>query len=670
MKTALYKGSIEKKFIFDISLLISVLFVIAYIVFVAWYLKEQTTKDLELSKTITRGLSQDMAKLIFLNDLNIASDVTSRLQSFTNLDRLVLFDKNKKSIYQYAKDKKNFKIRNLPKNLAYTKKGNLLYVYTKASYKGMSVGYIAFDMNIITIKDILKKDMLFLVTFFFIILLTSYLLARFYAKQFTKPILKLVSFLELVEFENLTTLKKRIKITYDNEFGKLYEEINIIFDKMQYYINKKDIAEEKLEYLVQFDSLTGLANKQSLLQHLKENLNNTKIWNAMFHIKIKDLKTINNIYGHKYGDLIIQEFAKRLLYEFKDSVFQAKIGVSEFILEYQDLDYMQDVVISKSKTIAETLLAVFSKPFKIGDKSIKIDINIGINLYQKKQTDENELLKDVNIALETSRKNNTKIEFFNQNIKLETKSNFDIYENLTVAIQEEQFELYYQLQYANDGVYGAEALIRWNHPKKGLVPPMKFIPVAEKTDQIIEIGNWVLNAGCKQLAKWSNDAKTKEWILAINVSAKQFKQKDFIKQVKKAVQSNGVNYKNLKIELLESLFVDNVKDVVQKMEELHKLGVQLSLDDFGTGYSSLQYLKDFPINQIKIDQSFVRNMFNNDKDIKIIKSIIYLGKLLDMDVIAEGVETKEHYEKLQELNCLYYQGYYFAKPQRIDLIEF
>ncbi|WP_297432390.1 bifunctional diguanylate cyclase/phosphodiesterase, partial [Sulfurimonas sp.] len=245
-----------------------------------------------------------------------------------------------------------------------------------------------------------------------------------------------------------------------------------------------------------------------------------------------------------------------------------------------------------------------------------------------------------------------------------------IYSDLLVAIQENQFELHYQLQNRDDASYiGAESLIRWNHPKQGLVSPFKFIPIAENSGLIVEIGTWVLQSACKQLAVWQENSKTKEWILAVNVSAKQFAQDDFLTIVKKSIEMYSINPNRLKIELTESLLADDFEAMVQKMQKLRELGIQISIDDFGTGYSSLQYLKMLPINQIKIDQGFIFEMLENHSDQIIVQSIINLGEAFGFDVIAEGVETEEHFEKLKEFGCHYFQGYLFARPEPIENIE-
>jgi len=776
MKTSQYTNSIQKQLTRNIFSVILITFVIGYSVFVSWYLNKQKEDNIKLAENVTKVISQDMAKFVLLNDVSVGADITSKLKTFKKIKSIILFNKDKIPIYQYSQNNKIFKIDKFTKN-KYQQENNVLKVFNSVKYEGMKVGYIEFHLKIETLLDILKDDLLVLIGLFIFILLISYFLALIYSKQFTKPILNLVDFLEKIEFEDIKSLKKKIKIIYDNEFGKLYEEINILLEKLLDFINQQKISsvafetksgmvitdknmivlkvnksyeqitgysqkevigkkiplfkdnklaykiinylkqynywngeikhlnkknqmliayltiqpvfnedkitnfvfsfidvtkqkemEEKLKYLKQYDSLTGFLNKEYFLKFLKKEIGN-KYYQALFYLKISNLKVINSIYGFTYGDIILKQISDRLKNELNDINIIGKIGINDFILYYSNLGNDKQKAILKIKTIIEMIEALFMKPFEIDDKKVKVEIIIGINLF-KQRNDEVTLLKETNIALQTARESLKKIAFFDKNIEIQVKENFNIYEDMIIALKENQFELYYQLQYDDkENIYGAEALIRWNHPSRGLISPIQFIPIAEKTDLIVDIGNWVLNEACKQIKIFSENIKTKNWIIAVNVSVKQFKKDNFILQVINSIKKHKINPKNLKIELLESLFVDDVELVIEKMNELKKLGIKLSLDDFGTGFSSLQYLKNFPLDQIKIDQSFVRNMFNNEKDIKIIKSIVYLGESLGIDVIAEGVEEKGHYEQLKKLGCRYYQGYYFAKPEPIRYIN-
>ena len=437
-------------------------------------------------------------------------------------------------------------------------------------------------------------------------------------------------------------------------------------------ITKQKENQEKLEYLMQYDAITGLANKTLFLEALQRKINNCKIstFHSLIFFDIKDFNIINEVYGYKTGDLVLKELANRLKTKFKDSNFISKIGVDEFLLCYREINKDKDNAFEFTQTTLKYLENIISEPFILEDNIINIHIRIGINLYSNDIKDANTILKQTSSALKMAKQKDKKIVYFDKELQTKTKETIDTYSQLISALKHKEFELYYQLQYdVEQNIFGAEALIRWNHPEKGVLSPYFFIDIAERTGLILEIGLWVLNEGCKQLSVWSKDARTSNWVLAINASAKQFTQENFVQQIKDAVNSHHIKYNNLKIELVESMLVDDLQKTINKMNELRNLGVKISMDDFGTGYSSLQYLKNLPLNQIKIDQSFVFNMLNNDKDNAIVKSMIELGKAFEFDVIVEGVESKEIYLKLKEMGCYYYQGYYFAKPKPISYIN-
>ncbi len=656
MVISTYKGSIQKKFIKMIFLLISFIVLTGYVLFISWYVYKQHDDRIQLAQNITKVLSQDFVRLVLLDDINTATDLTTKLQALPKIQKVILYDTQNKKVFQY----------DAPVKLLET---NLITIKTKVFYHKEFYGELHFKLKIESLEDILKDDFFYFILLLVFSLSISFLLVNYYVHKFTKPILYLVNFLEKVDFTHATTHYK-IAIKYDDEFGKLYEEINFLFTKIVDFFQQKEKAEKELAISTQYDPLTGLYNKNGFITALSDILSSdNKHFNMMFYIKLTNLKSINHAYGYKYGDYVLKEYAKSIKENFSDSDLSGRIGMGDFILYYQTTHYDKNLVSQKAQSIADALLGILSKNFKVEDTYIKTEANIGIDISNDEK-DPLKFLRHTNIALEIGRENHQQIVYFDEKNEKYEKNILNVSEGLLIALKENQLELFYQLQYNQEKkVIGAEALIRWNHPEFGLLSPYKFIPIAERTDLIVDIGNWVLDAACKQLKLWQNDEKSREWIVAVNVSAKQFNKANFVSNVKKTITQYDIDPTKLKLELLETLFVKEQDEVAEKMKELKTLNIHLSLDDFGTGFSSLQYLKIFPLDQIKIDQSFVMNMFNNEKDIKIIKSIIYLGSLLKIDIIAEGVEEREHYEKLKEIGCKYFQGYYFAKPQSIETIS-
>ena len=670
MKTNIYRGSIEKKLTKIILTVTSLAFFIAYLIFVTIYLKNEDKKSYELTKTIETVVSQDLAKLVFLNEVSIAADITTKLKSFSMLESAVVYKNDDTAIYQYSRSGKNFIPDGKCKNQESQRVGETLIVSVPINYSGKVFGCIRMKLHHVTFFAILKKYILELGLFYLFIIFLSFVLASLYAKKFTNPILKLIKFLEEIELS--ASLDKRIAITENDEFGKLYEETNIMLESLQKSLQAKQEAEEEVKYLRQYDPLTGLPNKELFIQSLQKQIDylTQKQWHLMFCVDIDKFKIFNDLYGHEVGDIVLQILAKQLEKEFKNATIIAKIGIDEFIVCYRNISDDEDSAIQKAEEILNRINSISSKLFHVKDKEVYISAHVGINIYSKSLTSANEILKQTDGALQNAKKGEKQFSFYSKEAEKKAQENLDIYSDLLVAIQENQFELYYQLQNRDDGSYiGAESLIRWNHPKHGLVSPFKFIPIAENSGLIVEIGTWVLQSACKQLSVWQKNFKTKEWILAVNVSAKQFAQDDFLMIVKNSIEMYSINPNSLKIELTESLLADDFDAMVQKMQKLRELGIQISIDDFGTGYSSLQYLKMLPINQIKIDQGFIFEMLENHSDQIIVQSIINLGEAFGFDVIAEGVETEAHFEKLKEFGCHYFQGYLFARPEPIGKIE-
>jgi len=782
-----YQGSIKKRLISIIFFVATLTSLIGYGSFVYWYMDDQQSRTMKIAHTVAHVLGQDVAKLILLNEISAAADITSKLKSFPNLNKVVLHKLDGTAVFQYSNDNKSFKVSPLPpKELRDFKiSGNNLQLYMDAFYQDTHLGYIRLEINVKTIWDVIQKNIIILIFILLFMILISYILAIFYAKQFTNPILTLVAFLEKVEF--IDSFKQRIFTKEKNEYGKLYEEVNTMLDRMEssqkdqkiaaaafetqsgmtitdknqtilrvnkafttitgysqeeaigqtpailnsgmhdkefyddmyanlekyhhwsgeiynkhkntkvfpehltiqavldeeqniiYYVasfidlTKQKESEEKLQYLQKYDSLTGLANRSLLTQNMQTYLDSKKQdgWGALISFNIRDFKIINDAYGHIIGDLLLQEIASRLQKEFNDSRLIGRTGVDEFTLWFNSISKNKDNASFKSKILAEYLISILTKTFNIDSKTINIIIYTGISLYNENDRDSSSLLKHTNTALNLAKKEDKNIAFFDEQAESMALKHLNIYSQLLVAIEKEQLKLYYQLQYTDKNkIYGAEALIRWEHPKEGIVSPDNFIPIAERTGVIVPIGLFIIQTACKQLALWQKDSKTEKFILAINISAKHFNQEEFVGQIEEAVKKYAIKPEGLKVELTESILVENIDDVVNKMKLLQKIGIKISLDDFGTGYSSLQYLKSLPLDQVKIDQSFIKNMHSNKSDIAIIKSILLLSDALDFEVVAEGVETKEHYELLKDLGCSIFQGYYFAKPQKINDIVF
>ena len=432
-------------------------------------------------------------------------------------------------------------------------------------------------------------------------------------------------------------------------------------------ITERKASEKRIQHLAFYDQLTDLPNRRLLDDRLNQVLASSARsgrCGALLLIDLDNFKTINDSVGHLSGDQMLKEIAQRLATLVRKSDTVARLGGDEFVVLLSDLSENNQDAVIQAKTVGEKILQVLSQPYQLGVSEFRSSCSVGITMFKGNQLSTEELTKQADIAMyqaKNSGRNN--LRFFDPEMQGNISVRASLESDLHKALEERQFVLYYQIQVDSSfRSIGAEALIRWIHPQRGLVSPAEFIPLAEETGLIIPIGQWVLEAACEQLKLWSQDPLTQDLILAINVSSKQFRKAGFIEQVQSAARRHDTNPKLLKLELTESMLLDDIQDTIATMNALREIGVNFSLDDFGAGYSSLQYLKRLPLEQLKIDQSFVRDIVVDSSDYAIVRTIVAMAKSLNLGVIAEGVETETQRNLLLEIGCTHFQGYLFAKP--------
>ncbi|WP_412480039.1 EAL domain-containing protein [Azonexus sp. IMCC34839] len=454
-----------------------------------------------------------------------------------------------------------------------------------------------------------------------------------------------------------------------DETGKITHFVGTHFD-----ITERKLAEERINALAFYDQLTDLPNRTLLQDRLTQALAQcarTSNYGALLFIDLDNFKTLNDTKGHEMGDLLLKEVAARLRQCIREVDTAARLGGDEFVVVLSNLGQIRKVAAATTEAIAEKILRAIAQPFKVGRLDHQCSASIGVALFHGRQTSTDELMRQADLAMYRAKAaGRNQVRFFDPVMELEVHAQADLERDLRRAIDDRQFVLHYQPQVLEDGhIIGAEALLRWHHPERGLVPPGEFIPVAEASGLILDIGMWVLKTACKQLAAWSKQPGLSALSIAVNVSAKQFRQRDFEDQVLSVLKKTGARPERLKLELTESMLAQEVDHLIERMERLRRAGVQFSLDDFGTGYSSLAYLSQLPIDQLKIDQSFVRDVLTNPNDAAIARTVVALGKSLGLSVIAEGVETEAQREFLMSSRCYAYQGYLFSKPLEVANFE-
>jgi diguanylate cyclase (GGDEF)-like protein/PAS domain S-box-containing protein len=430
-------------------------------------------------------------------------------------------------------------------------------------------------------------------------------------------------------------------------------------------------ADERINELAFFDPLTGLPNRTLLQNRLQQALATSSrddSYGALLFIDLDDFKSINDAMGHEVGDQLLKQVAQRLTLLLRDGDTVARIGGDEFVVILKRLGSHEKEAVMGTKVAAEQLLIGLAEPYQISDTTQLCSSSIGATLFKGYRLSFDELMKQADLSMYKSKaEGRNALHLFDPEMEVEFQSRATLEGDLRLALKEHQFMLHYQAQMVDeDHLTGAEVLLRWMHPVRGMVFPAEFIPLAEETKLILPLGNWVLKTACLQLTIWATQPEMEHLTLSVNISAQQIRQPDFVEQVLAVLDETCANPLRLKLELTESLLVNNVQDIIEKMLALKAKGVGFSLDDFGTGYSSLNYLKRLPLDQLKIDQSFVRDILIDPNDAAIAKTVVALADILDLWVIAEGVETSAQRDFLSYLGCHAYQGYFFSKPLPID----
>jgi diguanylate cyclase (GGDEF)-like protein/PAS domain S-box-containing protein len=439
-------------------------------------------------------------------------------------------------------------------------------------------------------------------------------------------------------------------------------------------ITERKTSEEKIKNLAFYDTLTGLANRRLLserLEHAIAILARTGHHGALLFLDLDNFKLLNDSQGHGVGDELLIEVAQRLKTSVREIDTVARLGGDEFIVLLEELGAVSDSAAIQVKTIAEKVVSALAEPYLLSSVVHNCSSSIGTVLFRNPAATADSLLAQADTAMYAAKKSGKNAyRFFDPAMQQELELRAKFESALRQAVNNEQFKLFYQPQVDDkQQMIGVEALVRWDHPELGLILPDQFIPVAEETDIILSIGRWVLETACAQLKTWRNRPLTQKLSIAVNVSPKQFYQPGFVDEVREIMVQYAIEPMQLKMELTESMVLKEIDIAIAKMIELKAIGIVLVMDDFGTGYSSLSYLKNLPFDQIKIDKSFMDGIKQNNNDAYIIHSVITLGRLMEIAVIAEGVEDSEQDELLKSLGCTVFQGYLFGRPVPVEELE-
>ncbi len=476
--------------------------------------------------------------------------------------------------------------------------------------------------------------------------------------------------------EPLTT----IPVKREDEIGQLVENFNRLVlerrgldEDLRREVAERKMADDEIRNLAYHDALTRLPNRRLLfdrLQHAIAASSRSGRYCALLFIDLDNFKTLNDTLGHDAGDLLLQEVSRRLATCLREGDTAARLGGDEFVVLLENLSENAQEAATQAETTGEKIHGALNQTYQLANHEYNGTPSIGVTLFTDHQDTVDELVKRADLAMYHAKSaGRNALRFFDPQMQAVITTRATLEAGLREALLKQQFLLYYQAQVDSQGrVTGAEALLRWQHPQGELVSPMEFIPLAEDTGLILLVGRWVLETACAQLALWAACPELAHLMVAVNVSAREFHHKDFVDQVKSVLVTSGARPQRLKLELTESLLLHDVEDTIVKMTALRAEGVSFSLDDFGTGYSSLSYLKRLPLDQVKIDRSFVRDVLTDAYDSAIARSVIDLGRNLGLGVIAEGVESGAQRDFVAANGCQNYQGYLFSRP--LPLHEF
>lgn len=539
---------------------------------------------------------------------------------------------------------------------------------------GMEKGTMHLVANMDKVTTRIKVFAIFLL----LAVLIAMVLARFISRHLNRYITEPIGYLEhlVTRITQNQKYTERSNIKTDDEIGALSVGINTMLDNITHQdeqlrkeLEHRKQIEKRLDHLAYFDHQTTLPNRHAFTEHINKTMETCGIENRTFYLLMLDLdnfKIVNDTIGHGAGDKLLKECGKRLhsILSEKDGIF--RIGGDEFAITLQGVESSADV-----EKICQRITHAVSQKFIIDEHEVFVGVSIGVVHYRDGNYNESSLIKNADVAMYWAKadgKNTFKL--YSRELEELKYHHQELITNLQNALSNNELELYYQpiVNVASNRMVGLEALLRWHHPQIGMISPVVFIPIAESTGLITPIGDWVINTALAQIRTWQ-EKYSPELFVNINISGRQFHDQHIINKVNAAITKSMVNPRTINFELTESVLMEDVESTVHVLEALRKLGTSISIDDFGTGHSSMSYLKQFPVNTLKIDRSFIKGLPEDEVDTAIIKSIFALAESLKLDVVAEGVETRLQLDFLKKHQCAKAQGFFFSPPLPAGEIE-
>ena len=620
------------------------------------------------------------AALVF-NDKNGAEDTLQALSASPNVHTAIIYDATGEIFANYVKDGLVISNDKLVESHSHDEGSsskahfhegpivskNKIHIIEKIILDNELIGSLFIQADVSGLYEDIIHYLIYTASVALLGLALASLLLLKLRKSITRPLKKLTELMSFVIQNN--DYSTRVNNYSEDEIGvlsrsfdKMLTHIQANDERLEHELSERYKAEKHLDTLAYNDLATGLPNRHFFQQQLDGAVERARATNkkmVLLFLDLDNFKIVNDTAGHKTGDLLLKDASLRLSESIRSNDHICRIGGDEFAIIIENINDVDAIT-----TVTNKCIESLAEPFVFGMNRFFIGVSIGISVCPDDATTANELLVNADMAMyEAKVRGKNNFQFFNQKMNDDHSHKYHLEDDLRQAVDTDQIELYYQPQIdsASGSIVGVEALMRWNHPVKGMIPPSVFIPVAEESGLILPLGKWLIETVC-QHGKKLVDSGLKDITIAINISAIQIRESCFIENITNAIKSTGLDPKCLEFELTESVLMEDSELVIDKFMKLNDMGLKMAIDDFGTGFSSMSYLKKFPISKLKIDKSFVSGLPNSEKDIAIVRAIIAMAHGLNINVIAEGVEDIAQAEFLHEHECDMFQGYYYAKP--------
>lgn len=619
--------------------------------------------------TIGRVLENDYAALILMGLPSSSLELMRKWQQLPIIEHADLKDVSGKPILHYSRSSQLHQDIQVIEPNRIKVVGNLFLYKSIVNFQGKQVGVITYAISNETYEALVEELTKLIVVSIPVAFVFAILLSIWLQSIFVRPLQGLMTTIKKITDEQAYSKSLVVDEADKSEFAAMGRHFNGLLQRMYKTLNEVEQSHEFAQELAYYDELTGLANRRLLTEHMEYILDIAKREHrhgALLFLDLDNFKTLNDSRGHAAGDELLKKVAGSLKQVFRGADTIARLGGDEFVILSGHLEDSEEAVINQIHSLMLKLRHVLGEKFVVQGEGYHLTASIGITTFPSMASSPESLMKQADTAMYRAKEaGRDGYRFYQPEMQAEADARLQMETDLRHALSADELELFYQPQVDEFGrILGAEALLRWFKKEGGIVSPAEFIPVAEMTGLILPIGDWVIKEAFGQLNKWVEDGVSADFRLSINISPYQFHQENFVANIKSLLNESGVSASNVTLEVTEGITIKDIRLVIDKMHELTDLGFKISMDDFGTGYSSLTYLKKLPLSELKVDQSFVRDLHVDQSDAEIAATIIAMAKNLNLDVVAEGVEEESQLTFLSSHGCLVFQGYYFHKPMR------